>query len=221
MAEEADTNTTSVGATTEMRPKKKRAVETNRDLAQGQIVIVTARWILVLAALILTLWNPPEIGTMRIQILFIIMLAFANFYLHAEIMRQQPTVQAVAYLASAGDLFVITLIIIAQGGLESGAYAFYFPAILAFAVAFPTAVTFFLTIGTVFVYFMIALVNLVTEATLAETLDLQVVVARLVMFAAVAYCGNLYRRIEHTRRREAVEAHEQLMEKVLESGAPA
>lgn len=203
-----------------MSKKTPRAEDTTQDLAHGQIVIVTARWILVLAGLLLTLWNPEPIGQMRGEILVIILLAFANFYLHAEILRQRPTVRPVAYLASAGDLVVITLIVISQGGIDSNAYAFYFPAILGFSVAFPILVTSLLTGATLSTYFLISAASLTLKAG-ADTTDVQVIVSRLVMFAAVAFCGNLYRRIEHARRREAVEAPEKLRERIRERNAQA
>lgn len=208
-----------------MSKEAPRAEDTIQDLAHGQIVIVTARWILVLAGLLLTLWNPGPIGQMRVQILVIILLAFANFYLHAEILRQKPTVRTVAYLASAGDLFVITLIVISQGGIDSITYAFYFPAILGFSVAFPTVVTFLLTGATLGTYFLISVASLtlagLTLVSAVETTDVLVIVSRLVMFAAVAFCGNLYRRIEHARRREAVEAPEKSRERIRERDAQA
>jgi hypothetical protein len=49
------------------------------DLAHGQSVLITARWILVGAGLILALWNPEAIGELRIQIGLILALAAANF----------------------------------------------------------------------------------------------------------------------------------------------
>src|SRR5919109_362164 len=53
------------------------------DLAQGQIVVVVARWILVLAGLVLALWNPAPIDELRAQVAAVLLLAVANFYLTA------------------------------------------------------------------------------------------------------------------------------------------
>lgn len=187
-----------------------------QDLAHGQIVIVTARWILVFAGLLLVLWNPGPIGQMRLQVAIIILLAFANFYLQSEILRKKPTVKAVTYLATAGDLAIITLIVISQGGFSSNAYVFYFPAILAFSVAFPTALTSLLTFAILLTYLSISAVSLgslALDGITIPTSDIQAVMTRLIMFAAVAACGNLYRRIEHSRRSEAAEAEQQLRER--------
>ena len=54
------------------------------DLSHGQVVIVAARWILVLAGIFLALWNPAAMGELRIQIVLILALAVGNFYLHAR-----------------------------------------------------------------------------------------------------------------------------------------
>src|SRR5919109_3024289 len=86
------------------------------DLAQGQIVVVVARWILVLAGLVLALWNPAPIGELRAQVAAVLLLAVANFYLHAQLLRRRPVIDAVAYAASAADLAVITFLVVLQGG---------------------------------------------------------------------------------------------------------
>ena len=68
---------------------REKAAERSEDLAQGQIVIVSARWILVIAGLVLTLWAPDKIGTLRIQLMVLLILAVANFYLHAQLLMRK------------------------------------------------------------------------------------------------------------------------------------
>ena len=46
-----------------------------------------------------------------------------------------------AYVASAADLLVISILLIPQGGFGSYRYVLYFPALLALSVAFEPAVT--------------------------------------------------------------------------------
>lgn len=45
------------------------SLESERDLADGQYVIVTARWILVTAGLLLALWLPGSLAELRLRIL--------------------------------------------------------------------------------------------------------------------------------------------------------
>jgi hypothetical protein len=59
------------------------------------------------------------------------------------------------------------------------------------------------------------LIGLVT--TYASTSDMQTLVSRLIMMAAVAVIGNQYLRMERNRRQAATEARQNLMKQVRES----
>ena len=170
------------------------------ELSHGQVVIVAARWILVLAGIFLALWNPAAMGELRIQIVLILALAVGNFYLHAQVLQRRPVLAPVVYASSAADIAVISLIIIAGGGFESGLYVFYFPAILAFSVAFRMEVSFAFTGAAVAAY------GLISFATLGEG-DGVTIITRLLMLAAVAVCGHLYWRIEGDRRLDVEKTH--------------
>jgi hypothetical protein len=175
-----------------------------RELADGQRVIVTARWILVAAGLLLTLWNPRSVQDLRVHILLLLLLAVGNFYLHAQLRMQRAAVAWVAYTSSAADILAITMLLVAQGGATSHLYIFYFPALLACSVAFsPTVVAAFSGAAMV-LYASTALPVGFTEA------ELQAVLIRVLMFAAVATCGGAFRRIEHERYHASLAAVERL-----------
>ncbi len=176
----------------------------SEGLAFGQIVVVTARWILVTAGLVLALWLPDRLEQLRITIVVILLLAVANFYLHAQLLRRRPAVDVIAYAASAADLAVITLLVASQGGFTSDLYIFYFPAILAMSVAFPTVIALGFAAVTFAAYALIGYGSGLGDG------DLQVLVARLIMLAAVGVCGNMYWRIERDRRAAAAEAQNEL-----------
>ena len=177
--------------------------ETSEDLSYGQVVIIAARWILVVAGLMLALWEPDAIGELRIQIVLILGLAVANFYLHAQVLMGRPVMAPVVLGASAADIGIISLIIFAQGGFESQLYVFYFPAILALSVVFRTQVTVAFTGAAVATYGLIAL------STASGDVE-QIIVTRLLMIAGVAVCGNAYWRIERDRRKAAAKPLEAL-----------
>ncbi len=166
-----------------------------RDLAEGQRVIIAARWILVLAGLMLAVWDPAEIGELRMQIILILGLAGANFYLHAQILTRKPLLPAVALAASAADIAVISLIIIAQGG-DSSLFVFYFPALLVISVAFRPLVT------VTFAGIAIAVYGMIFAGNFPDV-DGQIVMTRMLMMAGVAVCGAVYWGLEGDRRREA------------------
>jgi hypothetical protein len=184
-------------------PEKDRRRE---DLAFGQIVTVTARWVLVLAGFILTLWIPAGqssgLGVTKMEIGLILALAIANFYLHLQLLTKKRLVDSVAYLTTAGDLIAITALILATGGLHSYLYIFYFPAFLALAVAFPTAETALFAGTAAGVYGFIGLFGIHSDA------DARLLTARLIVLAAVAVCGNVHWRSEGRRRREAEAGHD-------------
>lgn len=191
---------------------QKFANQDEADLIYGQSVIVTARWILVLAGLFLALWNPGPLGELRVQILFILLLAVANFYLQAQLLMKKPASSTVVYFASAADLAVISIMVILGGGFDSNTYVFYFPAILAFSVAFSPAMTLLFAGGAAGFYTFVSL-----GSALFGEIDFQVLVARLIMLAAVAVCGQIYWRIERSRRGAAVKARKRLVAQLREA----
>ncbi len=168
------------------------------DLAQGQSVIVIARWVLAVAGIFLILLDPGPLKVVRFQLMIVLGLAVSNFYLSAQIVMKKRTLESVIYGASLADLGVITAIVISQGGFKSDTFAFYFPAMLAMSLAFPTVILYLYLGTTVMTY---ALISTVTT-TSAD--DFQVLIIRLLMLVAVAVCGNMYQRIESERRKSTV-----------------
>ncbi|MCH7574978.1 MAG: hypothetical protein IIA59_07610 [Candidatus Marinimicrobia bacterium] len=183
--------------------------EVSEDLAHGQVAIVTFRWILVVAGLLFSLWNPGPIGILRIQILVILLLAVSNFYLLAQLLMGRTVNDQLVYAASAADLIVITTIVSVQGDFNSNVYVFYYPAIMVFSVVFPATMTLMFTGSIISLYFLISY-----GTAVANQGDLQILITRLLMLAAVAFCGNLYWRIEAKRRRVTAEAREKMMAQI-------
>lgn len=184
-----------------------RLSERMEELAYGQLVIVSARWILVLSGLLLTLWSPDPLGRLRLQIVILLLMAVGNFFLHTQALMSRPLLHKVIYASSAADLAVITLLIVTGGGFGSSLYTFYFPAILAFSVVFPTHVTILYTATVTSLYTIISMVSL-NDGSAG---DVQVLVARLVILVAIAVCGNIFWRVERRRRQAADESHDILM----------
>ena len=197
-----------------MKSKSKFFAQDPEDLTYGQSVIVTARWILVVSGLFLALWNPGPMGELRIQILFILLLAVANFYLQAQLLMKKPASSGVVYFASAADLAVISAMVILGGGFESNVYVFFFPALLGLSVAFSPAATLLFAGGAVGIYAFVSF-----GSALFGPIDSQVLIARLIMMSAVAVCGQIYWRIEHDRRGAAVEARNQLISQLRQAEA--
>jgi hypothetical protein len=169
------------------------------DIGYGQIVIVAARWILVMAGLLLALWNPISLGALRVQLAVILVLAIANFALHAQFLMRRPTLAIVTYIASAADLALIGLLVLADSGLKSNLFVFYFPAMLAVSVTFAPRITAQFASAMLVSYALIGLASIGPLATVEA--NLQELLTRLLMLAAVAVCGAFYWRGERERRR--------------------
>jgi len=169
----------------------------SEDIAHGQVVIVTFRWIMAVAGFLFALWNPGPVGELRVQILVIFALAVANFYLHAQLLMGRPSLDLVVFGASAVDLSLISVLVATGGGFDSSLFMYYYPAVLVFSVAFPTAVTFAFTAGA------LALYTLIGQPAMTAEDNVHVAATRLLSLAAIAVCGHLYWRIERDRRREA------------------
>ena len=168
------------------------------DLAHGQVLILVARWILVLVGFFLVLIEPASIGRLCFQVLFLLLLAVANFYLCAQLLMRRPTLPLVVYGASLADLVIITLFNAVEGGFSSSNFVFYFPALLGISVVFPTWLTLAYTGGALMAYSAVSLVSFLIQEPEPQTL-----VIRLLMMAAVAVCGNLFWRLEHSPQRAA------------------
>ncbi|MHB8629221.1 MAG: hypothetical protein ACYDBJ_21790 [Aggregatilineales bacterium] len=178
------------------------------DLAHGQVVLVTARWILVVCSLIFVLWNPAPIGILRIQLILILTLAMANFYLHAQVLMKRTVLPTVIYAASICDLIVITAAVAIQDSFTSNTFVFYFPAIVAYSVAFAPQIIAALT-GCVCVFY--TLECLLTGSFSVGRDNLQVIFARVLMLVAVAVVSNVFAHIERGRREEATIARQELI----------
>jgi hypothetical protein len=182
-----------------------RRQERDEDLLYGQPVIVLVRWIFIVSGLILALWNAETVGSLRLQLFVLFLLALENFYVHAQLLTGKPVDNRVVYASSAADLLFISTLIFFQGGYDSSLYVFYFPAIAALSVAFSTQLTAEYIAGVLAAYIPICLLS---------GGDALITVSRILMIVAVAFCGNRYWQIERSRRRAAVEAQEKLMAEI-------
>jgi hypothetical protein len=169
---------------------------TINPLAEGQMVIIIARWVLVLTSLFLILADTKSVtfNTTRFEIMVVLLLAVSNFYLVAQVITKRQTLDVVIYGMSLADLAVISVVIIAQGGFSSNVYTYYFPAMLAFSLAFPMLELYLYLGATVSIYSFISLF------TLQNVDDIQTLLVRMLMLTAIAVCGNHFAQLERSRR---------------------
>jgi hypothetical protein len=180
-----------------MWPFNKDDAETTENINYGQIVVITARWILIAAGWVLTLWQPEATAAWQLRVAIILLMAYSsvNFFLTVQWANRSKVLADTVYLTSAADLSLITVLVAVFG--TSNVYVFYLPALLALAVTLPRSVTGLLTCAVMSAY------GVITFARAGETLDtaeLQSIFVRLILLATIAFCGSLYREIEADRR---------------------
>jgi hypothetical protein len=162
----------------------------------GPVVTLFARWVLIGAGILVALWSPNEqdLTALKITLAALFGLAIGNFALHAQVLRGRPLSAGVLYTSSAVDIGVVTLIILVfRAGIEDPAFVFYYPALLALALVFPTRVTIS------FVTVLLCLYSAVAVVSVSIAEDGQVFVARTISLLAMAVIGATYRNVEQRR----------------------
>ena len=169
------------------------------ELQRGEIVLVVARWILIVVGLLLALHAPDTLLDLQVSIAAILTMAVVNFVLHTNILNTKPAAATTLYIASIGDVSVISAIVAITSGFDSYAFVFFYPAIMGYSLVFPLRIT---------AYFTVAMGALYSAILLATSHDVfvadpdgsyAVLVTRLMTFAAVMVVANTYRLVERQR----------------------
>ena len=185
-----------------MQVVRSAAQEAAEDLFFGQVVIIWARWFLILTGATLTLWSATTVGEITAKILLVVILMAMNFFLHGRYLMERPANRTLIIAASALDLLVITGAILlwqGQGGLRSQFFVFYYPVLLAFAFVFPPRLAFAYTGCAMIAY--VAACLAADFSILADAGDLKLLVMRLVTLGSVGGLATYYWRIQRERRR--------------------
>ncbi|MDP6666533.1 MAG: hypothetical protein QF357_03945 [Dehalococcoidia bacterium] len=172
------------------------------DIKSGLPVIIYARWVLVITGLALTLWNSGSFIEAQVSVAIILGLAVGNFFLQVEVNRERPIPTWIVYAASAVDIAAITSVLALTNTFPSSTYVFYMPALLALSVTFSTFNTAKYTVGALAAYTLVSIapINDIGGGTV-ETTSLLV---HVLVLLSVPFCGNVYWRLERTRRAEEI-----------------
>jgi len=181
--------------------------ETARDAAEdiyfGQVVLIWARWFVILAAAVLALWSSETTGDLATRSLLVVALMGVNFFLHGRTLMEKPANRQLLLLSSAIDLAIVGGIVAAWSvaGLESELYVLYYPLLFAFALVFIPRYTILYAIAALGSYAAICL--LADPALLTDTSDAKTLAQRLITMGATAGLGAFYWRIQRARRAAA------------------
>lgn len=170
-----------------------------KELKRGEIVLVSARWILIVVGLLLALNAPENLVDLQVTIAAILTMAMVNFVLHTNILNTRPAAATTLYVASIGDIAVIAAIVGITGAYESYAFVFFYPAIMAYSLVFPLKITGLFTLVMAGFYSLV-LLTASSEVFAADSEgSYAVLVTRLMTFVAVTVVANSYRLVERQR----------------------
>jgi hypothetical protein len=179
--------------------------EAFEDIFFGQVVIIWARWFMIAAGAVLTIWTTRQTAHLAIAVIPITALMAINFYLHGRYLTERPCNDVLVAAASVFDLAVITALVVfwhdsgvISGGLASPFFVFYYPMLLAVAFVLPRRPAVAYTTVTVVLYAVICLPDV------ASAVDAKALLLRLVTMAAMGGLGTFYWRIQRDRRRAAL-----------------
>lgn len=176
--------------------------EAAEDIFFGQVVIIYARWFVVISMTILALWSSDSLNQMVLGIAFVVPLIALNFFIHGRYLMEKPANRLLLILLGVIDAVSITLIITfwpGDNGFNSQFYVLYYPIVLAFAFVFPIRVSGIYTAFVLLVYAGALL--LADSAILFSSADAERLVIRLVTLAAMGMLAAYYYRILRKRRR--------------------
>ena len=184
-----------------MREIKTMAQEAAEDIFFGQVVMIWARWFLIAAGIILTLWTAENETQVVLGVIPVVGLVGLNFYLHGRYLAERPASPALITVASLLDLAAVTVVVMVwpgQSGLASPFFIMYYPVILAFAFVMPPRIS--------VAYTVVALAAYVGACFVGDVLfvndvdEVKALIIRLITLAAMGGLGAYYWRIQRNRR---------------------
>ncbi len=188
-----------------MESQRNLAQETAEDIFFGQLVIIYARWFVIVAMVILALWSADTINQLVVAVLFIVPLMIINFFVHGRYLMEKPANKMLLTILSVVDVMVITLLILfwpGAKGIESQFYIFYYPLVLAFAFVSVARNSIVYTIFTLVLY---AVICFFFSNFAIDSLWLERLTIRVITIGAMGVLGAYYWRIQRNRLRLATE----------------
>ena len=95
----------------------KNDAETRENIEHGQIVVITARWILIFAAWVLTLWQPEPTAAWQLRTAIVLLMGYSavNFFLTVQWAKRSAVLSDIVYATSVFDLALITVLVAVFG----------------------------------------------------------------------------------------------------------
>jgi hypothetical protein len=189
-----------------MQSQRNSAQEAAEDIFFGQLVIIYARWFVIVAMVVLALWSTSSIPQLVGAVMFIVPLMIINFFVHGRYLMEKPVNKMLLTILSVVDILVITMLILFwpnAKGIESQFYIFYYPLVLAFAFVSLARNSIIYTVFSLLLYTVACVVN---PDIAINSIWLERLTIRLITMAAMGVLGSYYWRIQRTRLRDTASA---------------
>src|SRR3972149_9410015 len=176
-------------------------LEFKEDIFFGQVIIIWARWFVILGIAAAILLNVKEPRDLVIGLIPIVVLMLMNFAVHGSYLMERPVGQTLIFITSAVDLIIVSVMVgldqIGQG-FGSQLFVFYYPQVLAFAFVMRRQWAIGYTALTLLVYLLICLFSPGSQIEWREMF------VRLLTLGGIGGLGSYYWRILRSRRRAAL-----------------
>ena len=187
-----------------------KAQEAAEDIFFGQIAIIWARWFLIAAGAVITLWSGED--QFMTGIIALVILMVMNFFFHARYMTGKPVNQFLLLFGNMVDLAVVTSLVIfwspGQTGLDSHFFILYYPMLFAWALVFSPRITIAFSVITLATYTMTCLgfTHFAHGHDMLTANQLQTLASRLITLGAMGGLGTYYYRRQRDSLRALVSA---------------
>ena len=188
-----------------MTELRSTAQEVAEDIFFGQVVIIWARWFVIIAGVIVVIWTSNNAAELTLAVLMLVPLIAVNFFVHGRYMMEKPINQNLLVGLSLLDIVIITLIVAFwqdPSGFYNPYFIFYYPILLAFAFVFPQRVSVPYIAVTLLLYGAVCLLG--GSGLSSDPYQVEGLVIRLITMAAVGGLAGYYWRIQRNRRRGAL-----------------
>ena len=188
-----------------MEAVRTQGQEAAEDIFFGQLVLIWARWFIIVGAALLLLLTSDTVDELIVATIFVVVLMGINFFIHGRYMLERPANRVLLSIMSILDVVVVTLVVSAwgdQSGLNSPYFIFYFPVVLAFAFVFEPRQSIVFTLLASGAYFGVAIY--LDAGILTNSLELEILVTRIIALASVGGLATYYWRIQRNRRRDLI-----------------
>jgi len=166
-------------------------LEFKEDIFFGQVIIIWARWFVILGIAAAILLNVKEPRDLVIGLIPIVVLMLMNFAVHGSYLMERPVGQTLIFITSAVDLIIVSVMVgLDQIGQGFGSQLFAFVMRRQWAIGY--------TALTLLVYLLICLFSPGSQIEWREMF------VRLLTLGGIGGLGSYYWRIMRSRRRAAL-----------------